>query len=113
MPVVKVKNIIDDEIQTEDLLLTDPEIDKEYARSRLKCGDLLFYTWHCRAEITLFPLFWMVPILLKIQREFLSLKLIPGFVRYAIEMPNPKTFIDLHTLGVAVQGINLRDIVEK
>jgi len=41
VPVIKVKDYPDDRIVENGLLLTDPEIDKEYRRSRLRKGDLL------------------------------------------------------------------------
>lgn len=42
VPVVKVRDIHDGSINVEGLLRTDPRIDYEYRRSRLKGGDLLF-----------------------------------------------------------------------
>lgn len=41
VPVVKVRDFPDGEIQTQNLLLTDPAIDEEYRRSRLRPGDVL------------------------------------------------------------------------
>ena len=41
VPVIKVKDYPSGYIQTEDLLLTSPEIDSDYKRSRLRKGDLL------------------------------------------------------------------------
>lgn len=41
VPVVKVKDIKDGRICEGDLLLTSPEIDAQYARSRLREGDIL------------------------------------------------------------------------
>ncbi len=38
VPVVKVKDIADDGIQLDSLLLTSPQIDREYSRSRLRYG---------------------------------------------------------------------------
>jgi len=34
----------------------------------------------------------------------------PRFVRFYLEMPQTRAFIDLHTIGQAVKGINLRDV---
>jgi type I restriction enzyme, S subunit len=41
IPVIKVRDYPDGKIIEEDLLLTSPEIESEYKRSRLKAGDLL------------------------------------------------------------------------
>lgn len=41
VPVVKVKDMKDGMIDQTDLLLTSPEIDNSYKRSRLRAGDLL------------------------------------------------------------------------
>ena len=41
IPVVKVKDMKDGIIDQSDLLLTSPEIDANYKRSKLKAGDLL------------------------------------------------------------------------
>lgn len=32
------------------------------------------------------------------------------FVRYFLDLPKVRDFVDLHTLGQAVKGINLRDV---
>lgn len=110
IPVVKVKNIVDEQILTEDLLLTSPMIDREYSRSRLQGGDLLF-TIRGTVGRTAF-----VPITLNganITQDTARLA-INGvdarFVRAFLQMPAARRFIAVHTLGVAVQGINLRDV---
>lgn len=41
IPVVKVKDFPDGEVMLDDLLLTSPEIESAYKRSRLRQGDLL------------------------------------------------------------------------
>ena len=41
IPVVKVKDMHDGIIDQSNLLLTSPEIDKQYQRSKLRAGDLL------------------------------------------------------------------------
>jgi type I restriction enzyme S subunit len=41
VPVVKVKNIKNGVIDMSDLLLTSPDLDRQYARSRLRSGDVL------------------------------------------------------------------------
>ena len=110
VPVIKVKDIIDNEIRTDDLLLTDPQIDEMYARSRLRIGDLLFTIRGTVGRMAFVP-----PILDKanITQDTARIsvaKANPKFVRYYLDMPLPRYFIDLHTLGLAVHGINLRDV---
>lgn len=108
--VVKVKDIIEGEIDMSDLLLTSPEIDAKYQRSRLKAGDLLF-TIRGTVGRTAF-----VPTQLdmaNITQDTARLALVsshPGFVREYLGTPAAQRFIETHTVGVAVRGINLRDV---
>lgn len=110
IPVVKVKDIINNQIRTENLLLTSPQIDQEYSRSRLQTGDLLF-TIRGTVGKTAF-----VPISLdgaNITQDTARLAVVgidARFVQAFLQMPAAKRFIEVHTLGVAVQGINLRDV---
>jgi type I restriction enzyme, S subunit len=110
IPVIKVKDINDGLINQSDLLLTSPGIDQEYRRSRVRAGDLLF---SIRGTIgrTAF-----VPKALNkanITQDTARIGIVKGdarFVRAYLEMPEPHRFIQIHSLGVAVQGINLRDV---
>lgn len=110
VPVIKVKDIKDDEIDIGGLLLTSPVIDEQYKRSKTKTSDLLF-TIRGTVGRTAF-----VPECLNganITQDTARISIHsgnPNFIRRYLEMPIPKQFIDLHTLGVAVQGINLGDV---
>lgn len=110
VPVVKVKDIIGGSILLDQLLLTSPAIDREYKRSRLIPGDLLF-TIRGSVGRTAF-----VPTQLdgaNITQDTARIGLVgtdPRFVREYLAMPIPAKFIATHTLGVAVQGINLGDV---
>ncbi|HYD47082.1 MAG TPA: restriction endonuclease subunit S [Terriglobales bacterium] len=110
VPVVKVKDIIDDDIQLDDLLLTSPQIDSEYGRSRLRPGDLLFTIRGTVGRMAL------VPEELKnanITQDTarLAIKFIDArFAKACLSMHAAARFVAVNTLGVAVQGINLRDV---
>lgn len=110
VPVVKVKDIVDGEIDVSNLLLTSPKIDREYERSRLKGGDLLF-TIRGTVGRTAF-----VPPQLEmanITQDTARLSIVgshPRFVREYLGTSIVQRFIETHTIGVAVRGINLRDV---
>lgn len=110
VPVVKVKDIIDDAIQLDNLLLTNPQIDREYSRSRLRLGDLLFTIRGTVGRMAI------VPEQLKdanITQDTARLAIKSNdarFVKACLSMHAAARFIAVNTLGVAVQGINLRDV---
>ncbi len=110
VPVVKVKDIFDGKIHLSDLLLTSPQIDREYSRSRLKADDLLFTIRGTVGRTAFVP-----PVLesANITQDTARLAVTgtdARFLRAYLGMPVPNRFIATHTLGVAVQGINLRDV---
>jgi len=110
VPVVKVKDIFDGKIHLNDLLLTSPQIDREYSRSRLKAGDLLFTIRGTVGRTAFVP-----PVLdsANITQDTARLAVTgtdARFLRAYLGMEGPSRFIATHTLGVAVQGINLRDV---
>ncbi len=110
VPVIKVKDICQGGIDESDLLLTTPEIDRQYRRSRVATGDLLF-TIRGTVGRTAF-----VPESLSkanITQDTARIGIVSGdarFVRGYLDMPVPKRFIVCNTLGVAVQGINLGEV---
>lgn len=110
VPVVKVKDIIDDAVQLDNLLLTNPQIDREYSRSRLRPGDLLFTIRGTVGRMAI------VPEQLKdanITQDTARLAIKSNdarFVKACLSMHAAARFIAVNTLGVAVQGINLRDV---
>lgn len=110
VPVVKVKDIVGGSIRLDQLLLTSPAIDREYKRSRLAHGDLLF-TIRGSVGRTAFvpPQLEAANITQDTARIGIS-GLDARFVREYLAMPVPGRFITTHTLGVAVQGINLGDV---
>lgn len=107
-PVVKVKDISDDgEIKVDDLLLTDPRIDAAYHRSRLRAGDLLFTIRGTVGRMAFVPTALDGANITQDTARISISKANPHFIRYCLEMPISRSFIDLHTLGQAVKGINL------
>ena len=110
IPVIKVKDIKHGIVQEDNLLLTDPEIDGRYTRSKTKPGDLLF-TIRGTVGRTAF-----VPESLdgaNITQDTARIGIIAGdprFIRGYLQMPEPARFIACNTLGVAVQGINLGEV---
>jgi type I restriction enzyme S subunit len=110
VPVIKVKDIKDGIVDESDLLLTSPEIDHQYRRSKVQEGDLLFTIRGTVGRTAI------VPNSLdgaNITQDTARLSITEGdarFVKSYFEMPIPASFIRNNTLGVAVQGINLRDV---
>jgi type I restriction enzyme S subunit len=110
VPVIKVKDIKDGHVVASDLLLTDPRIDEAYQRSRLWPDDLLFTIRGTVGRTAL------VPVNLanaNITQDTARISLgwaNPAFVALWLEMEAPIRFIAIHTIGVAVRGINLADV---
>lgn len=110
VPVIKVKDIRDGHIDTSDLLLTDPRIDEAYRRARVRTGDLLF-----TIRGTVGRMAFVQPELnnANITQDTARVSLDeanPLFVARWLETPVPARFIDVHTIGVAVKGINLGEV---
>jgi type I restriction enzyme S subunit len=110
VPVVKVKDIIGGSILLDQLLLTSPAIDVEYKRSRLKPGDLLFTIRGSVGRTAFVPAQLEDANITQDTARVGISGLDARFVREYLAMPLPVRFIATHTLGVAVQGINLRDV---
>nr|WP_321507680.1 restriction endonuclease subunit S [uncultured Celeribacter sp.] len=110
VPVVKVRDIIGGRILSEQLLLTDPRIDVDYRRSRLKGGDLLFSIRGSVGRMAIVP-DHLENANITQDTARLSLRgLDARFVAAYLETEQAKRFVANHTIGVAVQGINLRDV---
>jgi type I restriction enzyme S subunit len=110
IPVVKVKDIYGGQILTDSLLLTSPQIDREYSRSRLATGDLLFTIRGTVGRTAFVPESLNAANITQDTARLAIKGIDPRFVRSYIGMSIPARFISIHTLGVAVQGINLRDV---
>jgi type I restriction enzyme, S subunit len=110
VPVVKVKDIYDGAVHLHNLLLTSPEIDREYKRSRLKTGDLLFTIRGSVGRTAFIPPQLENANITQDTARIGIVGLDARFVREYLTMAVPIGFIETHTLGVAVQGINLGDV---
>ncbi|WP_179105672.1 restriction endonuclease subunit S [Vreelandella utahensis] len=110
VPVIKVKDINDRMINSEGLLLTSPDIDQEYKRSRLKSGDILITIRGSVGRIC------VVPDELEganITQDTARIDIATGnnrFYSYFLESDVARRHYDINTLGVAVQGINLGEV---
>ena len=110
VPVIKVKDIRDGRIDKSGLLLTDPRIDEAYRRSRVRTGDLLFTIRGTVGRMAFVP-----PELndANITQDTARVSLQdanPLFIARWLETRVPARFIDVHTIGVAVRGINLGEV---
>jgi type I restriction enzyme S subunit len=110
VPVVKVKDIVDGSILLHQLLLTSPAIDREYKRSRLKAGDLLFTIRGSVGRTAFVPAQLEDANITQDTARIGVTGIDARFVREYLAMPRPTAYVAAHTLGVAVQGINLRDV---
>ena len=111
IPVIKVRDFPDGVVLEDDLLLTSPEIEKDYKRSRLVPGDLLFSIRGTVGRMA------FVPQTLdgaQITQDTARLSIASHFdrryVRYMLESPHAVSQVRANTMGLAVQGINLGDL---
>lgn len=108
VPVVKVKDMRDGAIDQSDLLLTTPELDYQYRRSRLRAGDLLI---SIRGSVGRMA---EVPENLEnanITQDTARLTIKPEynkvFVRGVLESEPIQRDMERNIRGVAVKGINI------
>ena len=110
VPVVKVKDIKNGTISLDNLLLTSPQIDREYHRSRLIPGDLLFSIRGTVGRSAFVPNELNGANITQDTARISILETDQRIIKYYLTMPTPSQFINTHTIGVAVKGINLRDV---
>ena len=108
VPVVKVKDMHDGIIDQSDLLLTTPELDYQYRRSRLRAGDLLI---SIRGSVGRMA---EVPENLdsaNITQDTARLTIKPEYnkvyIRGVLESPVLQQDMEKNIRGVAVKGINI------
>ncbi|HEY0637610.1 MAG TPA: restriction endonuclease subunit S [Pseudonocardiaceae bacterium] len=110
VPVVKVKDMKTGSISPDGLLLTSPSIDREYRRSRLQAGDVLLSIRGTVGRVCI-----VGPQLngANITQDTARISLPNSLQRFAahyLTSPDAQRFIDSETVGLAVRGINLRDV---
>lgn len=110
IPVIKVKDILNDKVSEEGLLLTSPEIAAAYERSKLEAGDLLFTIRGTVGRCAFVPKTLHGANITQDTARLRIRTINPKFVRLYFEMPFSKSYIELNTVGLAVKGINLRDL---
>lgn len=111
VPVIKVKDYPNGHIITNDLLLTDPKMDEEFRRSRLRAGDLLISIRGTIGRLA------RVPDMLdgaNITQDTARLSIRSGvnvdYVRAMLESSYVQRQIATFTTGLAVQGINIGEL---
>jgi type I restriction enzyme M protein len=111
IPVVKVRDYPYGQIQETDLLLTTPEIEAPYKRSRLKSGDLLLSIRGTIGRVA------EVPTSLEganITQDTARLSITPDHNRYFIRSMLESRFlqsqIQSRITGLAVKGINIGEV---
>ena len=108
IPVVKVKDMQNGIIDESDLLLTSPEIDAQYQRSKLSKGDLLISIRGSVGRMAIVPEsleganITQDTARLTIDESFNSL-----YVRGVLESAPLQTEMERNIRGVAVKGINI------
>ncbi|MFO1053919.1 MAG: restriction endonuclease subunit S [Planctomycetota bacterium] len=111
VPVIKVKNIKNGEVDASDLLLTAPEIDAQYRRSRLRAGDLLLTIRGTTGRVALVPdALASANITQDTARVSAGESTSSAFLYYALQSVNAQAQIRDHTRGQAVKGINIGDV---
>lgn len=111
VPVVKVKDIQDDSIAPRsELLHTSREIDRQYGRSRVRSGDVLF-TIRGQSDVrALCPTNSREANITQDTVRLAPSDVDPEYFRAALGADSFMRYIDVHTIGQAVKGINLREL---
>lgn len=111
VPVIKVKNIKNGEVDASDLLLTAPEIDAQFRRSRLRGGDLLLTIRGTTGRVALVSdSLDGANITQDTARVSAGEGTSSAFLYYALQSANAQAQIREHTRGQAVKGINIGDV---
>lgn len=110
IPVIKVKDIVDGEVRRDDLLLTSPQIDSEYQRSKVRPGDVLLTIRGTVGRLAQVPTDLDGANITQDTARIGIARGVPEFYRYYLETHVPRRHFAVNTLGQAVQGINLRDV---
>ena len=110
-PVIKVKNIKGGVVLTNELLLTSPEIDKQYRRSKLLGGDILLTIRGTTGRIAIVPdSLEGANITQDTARIRLSTNDNSKYLFYALHASKVQQQINLNTVGQAVKGINISEV---
>ncbi|GAB4545310.1 MAG: hypothetical protein Tsb0013_03080 [Phycisphaerales bacterium] len=111
VPVVKVKDLADGRIKLDDILLTTPALDEEYKRSRLRQGDILVSIRGTTGRIASVPAeLHDGNITQDTARLSMSDECVRDFVFYCLQTREHQAYIQHHTIGQAVKGINIGEV---
>lgn len=111
VPVVKVKDIRGGQIDESDILLTSPELDEEYRRSRLRTGDLLMTIRGSTGRVAIVPATLdRANITQDTARLSVSDDVTRDYLYYALQGHALQQLVQHHTIGQAVKGINIEEV---
>lgn len=111
IPVIKVKDIIGGRILLNNLLLTDPKIDNQYKRSRLRTEDLLITIRGTTGRIAEVPdeldgaNITQDTARLRIKEECSN-----SYFYFLLQSKDIQDQVGLHSVGQAVKGINISEV---
>lgn len=110
IPVIKVKDIRDERVDLSDILLTSPEIDQQYARAKTKAGDVLFTIRGSVGRVALVPDELDGANITQDTARISTSGVDSSFLLGFLLSQAASKYAAVHTLGVAVQGINLGEL---
>ena len=111
VPVIKVRDIVGGNILQTNILLTDPRIDRQYKRSRLRAGDLLLTIRGTTGRVALVPSeLDGANITQDTARVRLNDDHSRPFFYFLLRSKAVQDQVQLHTVGQAVKGINIGDV---
>lgn len=111
IPVIKVRDIIRGRIFQDNILLTDPKIDKQYERSRLRQGDVLITIRGTTGRIAIVPSeLDGANITQDTARVRLKGEHSNQCFYFLLQSKGVQDQVSLHTVGQAVKGINIEDV---
>lgn len=111
VPVIKVKDYPDGFIVEDELLLTTPELDEEYRRSRLRSGDLLISIRGTIGRLAFVPASLDgANITQDTARLCIRSDINADYVRLMLESADVRQQIARFTTGLAVKGINIGEL---
>jgi type I restriction enzyme S subunit len=111
VPVIKVKDIRNGSISgRRSLLHTSAQIDQQYARSRVRCGDVLFTIRGTVGRTAVVPEDLEGANITQDTARLAVGGVNRSYLLAAMAGERFKRFVEVHTIGQAVKGINLREL---
>ena len=111
VPVIKVKDVKDGRIASKQTLLhTSPLIDQQYARSRVRKGDILFTIRGTVGRTAIVPGSHDGANITQDTARISAKGVNRSYLVAAMATERFSRFVGVHTIGQAVKGINLREL---